>query len=274
MKRFYTLFLSLGLLAALAVPASGAVRNGVNITVDGLSIDSDLAYINDGGTTMIPLRLVVEAFGWNVDWDADTRTVIITSAPVLPEEPAPEKSPLVVLDPGHGGEYNGAEYGGIREKDLNLSIALQAARLLEAEGVTVEMTRRTDEDIDLYARTDFANALHADVFVSVHCNASVEYEDALGIYTCAYSEDSPGWPLAKQLHDAMIAASGAPDFDMEERPNLVVLRTAEMPAALVECGFMSTESELAMLVRPEHQAGLARGIADGVLAYLAQRPLS
>ena len=272
MKRFYTLFLTLGLLAALALPASGAVRDGVNITVDGVPIGSDMAYITDGGTTMVPLRLIAEALGCGVEWDADTRTVIITSAPV-PEEPedsTPEKSPLVVLDPGHGGEYNGAEYGGIREKDLNLSIALQAAQLLEEEGVTVEMTRRTDEDIDLYARTDFANDLKADIFVSVHCNANVEHDDALGIYTCAYSMDSPGWPLAEQLHDSMIAATGAADFEMEERPNLAVLRTSEMPAALVECGFMSTESELAMLVQPEYQARLARGIADGVLAYLAQ----
>lgn len=270
MKRFYTLFLALGLLAALAVPASGTVRNGVNITVNGVSIDSGTAYIDDSGTTMIPLRLAAEAFGWDVDWDAGTRTVIITSAPVLPEESVPEKSPLVVLDPGHGGEYPGAEYGGIKEKDLNLSIALQAAQLLEAEGIAVEMTRRADEDVDLYARTDFANALQADIFVSVHCNASVEYEDALGIYTCAYSKDSPGWSLAELLHDAMIAAAGAADFEMEERPNLAVLRTSEVPAALVECGFMSTESELAMLVQPEYQARLARGIADGILAYLAQ----
>lgn len=273
MKRFYILFLTLGLLMALAVPASGAVPSGVNIIVDGIPIDSDMAYINDSGTTMIPLRLAVEAFGWNVDWDADTRTVIISSDPVLPDDPASEASPLVVLDPGHGGEYNGAEYGGIKEKDLNLSIALQTARLLEAEGITVEMTRRTDEDVDLYARTDFANKLQADIFVSVHCNASVEHEDALGIYTCAYSKDSPGWPLAERLHDAMMAATGAPgapDFDMEERPNLVVLHSSEMPSALVECGFMSTESELAMLVQPEYQAKLARGIADGILAYLAQ----
>lgn len=271
MKRFYTLFLALGLLAALAVQASGTVQNGVNITVDGVPIDSSMAYINDSGSTMIPLRLAVEAFGWDVDWDAGTRTVIISTAPILPEEERiPERSPLVVLDPGHGGEYNGAEYGGIKEKDLNLSIALQAAQLLEAEGITVEMTRRADEDVDLYARTDFANALQADLFVSVHCNASVEKEDALGIYTCAYSEESPGWPLAKQLHDAMIAATGAADFEMAERPNLVVLHSAEMPSALVECGFMSTESELAMLVQPEYQAMLARGIADGILAYLAQ----
>ena len=270
MKRFYTLFLALGLLIALAVPASGAGRNSVNITVDGVPIDASQAYITDSGTTMVPLRLVMEAFGCGVDWDAGTRTVVITSDPAHPASPVPEKSPLGVLDPGHGGEANGAEYGGIREKDLNLSIAMQAARLLEAEGVTVEMTRRADEDVGLYARTDFANNLKADLFVSVHCNASVEHDDALGIYTCAYSANTPGWTLAALLHDAMIAATGAEDFEMEERPNLAVLRTSQMPAALVECGFMSTPSELARLVQPEYQAKLARGIADGVLAYLAQ----
>lgn len=294
MKRFYTLFLTLALLASLALPASGAAQGGVNITVDGVPVASDTAYISESGTTMVPLRLVAEALGCAVDWDPDTRTVLITTAPEVPEEPvapelpenpelpeapenpeepevlAPAKTPLVVIDPGHGGDFIGAEYGGIREKDLNLSIALQAAQFLEEAGIAVEMTRRTDEDIDLYARTEFANHLNADLFVSVHCNANVEHDDALGVYTCAYSQDGPGWPLAQLLHDAMIAATGAEDFNMEERPNLVVLRTSEMPAALVECGFMSTESELAMLARPEYQAMLARGIADGILAYLEQ----
>lgn len=274
MKRFYTLILTLGMLTALMIPASGAVENRVNITVNGTPINSDLAYITESGTTMIPLRLVMEALGCNVDWDASTRTVSITASqpqpPAQPEPALPEKTPLVVIDPGHGGESNGAEYGGFKEKDLNLSIALQTASLLESEGIAVRMTRMTDEDVDLYARTDFANELKADLFVSVHCNASTEYPDAEGIYTCAYQADTPGWTLAAILHDSMIAATGAPHFDIEERPNLAVLRTSEMPAALVECGFMSTETDLARLVQPEYQANLARGIADGILAYLAQ----
>ena len=266
MKRLYTLLLTLGLLLVLTLTASGA-GNGVRIFVNGAPLDAPASYISAGGTTMVPLRAIAEALGCTVAWDPATATVSISS---LPEDAAPDGSPLVVLDPGHGGDHNGAEYGGVKEKDLNLAIASKTASLLEAEGVTVRMTRSIDQDVDLYARSGLANTLGADLFVSVHCNASVEHDDALGIYTCAYSQGTESWQLAQILRETMLDATGAADFGMEERPNLAVLRTSLMPASLVECGFMSTESELALLVQPEYQAKLARGIADGILAYLAQ----
>lgn len=266
MKRLYTLLLTLGLLLVLTLTASGA-GNGVRIFVNGAPLDTPASYISAGGTTMVPLRAIAEALGCTVAWDPATATVSISS---LPEDAAPNGSPLVVLDPGHGGDHNGAEYGGVKEKDLNLAIASKTASLLEAEGVTVRMTRSIDQSVDLYARSGLANTLGADLFVSVHCNASVEHDDALGVYTCAYSQGTEGWQLAQILRETMLDATGAADFGMEERPNLAVLRTAQVPAALVECGFMSTPSELALLTQPEYQDKLARGIADGILACLAQ----
>ncbi len=266
MKRLYTLLLTLGLLLVLTLTASGA-GNGVRIFVNGSPLDAPASYISAGGTTMVPLRAIAEALGCTVAWDPATATVSISS---LPEDAAPNGSPLVVLDPGHGGDHNGAEYGGVKEKDLNLAIASKTASLLEAEGVTVRMTRSIDQSVDLYARSGLANTLGADLFVSVHCNASVEHDDALGVYTCAYSQGTEGWQLAQILRETMLDATGAADFGMEERPNLAVLRTAQVPAALVECGFMSTPSELALLTQPEYQDKLARGIADGILACLAQ----
>ena len=266
MKRLYTLLLTLGLLLVLTLTASGA-GNGVRIFVNGTPLDAPASYISAGGTTMVPLRAIAEALGCTVAWDPATATVSISS---LPEDAAPDGSPLVVLDPGHGGDHNGAEYGGVKEKDLNLAIASKTASLLEAEGVTVRMTRSIDQSVDLYARSGLANTLGADLFVSVHCNASVEHNDALGVYTCAYSQGTEGWQLAQILRETMLDATGAADFGMEERPNLAVLRTAQVPAALVECGFMSTPSELALLTQPEYQDKLARGIADGILACLAQ----
>lgn len=270
MKRFYMFILSFGLLLTLSLTASGANWDGVHILVDGEPLEAPTAYISADGLTMVPLRTVAEALGCEVTWDPAARTVSIASAPLPEVEEAPAYSALVVLDPGHGGEANGAEYGGAQEKDLNLAIAARTAELLEEAGVTVIMTRTDDSYVDLYERTDLANGLGADLFVSVHCNANLEHDDVTGIYTCSYSEGTRGWRLAQLLHQTMRAATGADDFGMEERPNLAVLRTSWMPAALVECGFMSTESELALLVQPEYQAKLAQGIADGILAYLAQ----
>ena len=259
MKRIYALLMALSLILLLSLSASGANQSGIRILVDGEALHAPASYISQDGTTMVPLRAVAEALGFEVAWDPATLTV--SSVPPSASE-EPRYSALVVLDPGHGGEANGAEYGGVKEKDLNLAIASQAAALLEEAGVTVLMTRTDDSYVDLYDRTALANGQKADLFVSVHCNANVEHDDVTGIYN--------GWRLAQLLHQTMGGATGAEDFGMEERPNLAVLRTSLMPAALVECGFMSTVSELEKLVQPAYQAQLARGIADGVLAYLAQ----
>ena len=269
MKRFYSILMTAAMLLALSLTASGMDRGGLRILVDGVPMDSSGAYITDSGTTMVPLRTVAEALGCDVGWDPETQTVSITS-PNPETAGAPQYSQLVVIDPGHGGSADGASYSGVMEKELNLSIACQAAELLERAGLTVLMTRTDDRDMGLYERTDLANGQEADLFVSVHCNASVDHNDALGIYTCSYSEGTEGWRLAENLYWTMQAATCASGFGMERRPDLAVLRTSRMPAALVECGFMSTEEELAMLVQPAYQAKLARGIAAGSLAYLAQ----
>lgn len=263
MKRLYSSLLGVCFILLLSLTAAGA--DNVTITVDGVPLDT-MAYISEEGKTMVPLRDLAQALGFSVSWDPQTRTVAVTSG----GEPEVQPAALVVIDPGHGGSANGATYEGVAEKDLNLSIAKQAAQLLEEAGLTVLMTRTSDQDVGLYDRIDLANGQGADLFVSVHCNANVEHDDVTGIYTCSHSQGTNGWRLAQLLHQTMRGATGAEDFGMEERPNLAVLRTSLMPAALVECGFMSTVSELEKLVQPAYQAQLARGIADGVLAYLAQ----
>ncbi len=271
LKQIYTLLTAAGLLLMLSLTASGANRSGVHIQVDGQHLEAPGAYISQEGATMVPLRAVAEALGCEVTWDPVTRTVSIVSPERPPEEEsAPQYDALVVLDPGHGGEANGAEYGGVKEKDLNLAIAKRAASLLSQAGIQVVMTRVDDADVGLYERSAIANEWEADLFVSVHCNANVDHDDVTGIYTCAYAQGTNGWRLAQLLHQTMREATGADDFGMEERPNLAVLRTSLMPAALVECGFMSTALELARLTDPAYQDQLAQGIADGVLAYLAQ----
>lgn len=265
MKKSYTPLLALCLLFFFTLTAAGYGGGGVAITLDGAPLDIEGAYISENGVTMVPLRSLAEALGYAVSWDASTRTASLTA----PRGQEPETSPTVVLDPGHGGESTGAVYGGVYEKDLNLAIAKLTAPLLEAEGVTVVMTRTGDWDVGLYDRTDLANGLGADLFVSIHCNASLTNLSATGIYTAAYSETSPGWLLAQTLRQTVMSATGAGDMGTEARPNLAVLRTAAMPAALVECGYMSTPEELSLLTWPDYQARLARGIADGILACLA-----
>lgn len=269
MRRIHTIFWTACLLLLLTVPAAGANRDAVDITLDGVPLETVEAWVEDG-TTVVPLRALAEALGLTVTWDPATRTAVLTSPGREPQLPAPAIDTLVVIDPGHGGVNPGARYGGADEKELNLSISLLVRDLLEEAGVRVVMTRETDVDVDLYDRTALANQLGADLFVSVHCNASRNNAEAMGIYTAAYQEETGGWSLAELLRQTMMDETGAGDMGTEPRPNLAVLRTSQMPAALVECGYMSTEAELALLTDPDYQAGLARGIARGVLTFLTQ----
>ena len=276
MKRLLTPLLILCALLTLTVLAAGADSRSVSINLDVAPLDMPEAYITQEGVTMVPLRVLAEALGFHVSWDSASRTASISrEAPEAvpeepPEEPKPPLSALVVLDPGHGGSASGAVYGGVAEKDLNLAIASQAARLLEEAGLTVLMTRRDDQDVSLYRRSGLANTYEADLFVSVHCNASLTNPEARGIYTAAADQQGEGWVLAEVLRQTMMAAAGAEDMGTEPRPNLAVLRTAQAPAALVECGYMSTPAELELLCQPDYQLQLAQGIAEGVLTYLAQ----
>ena len=263
-KKFAALLLAVCLTALLTLTAAGSYSRAVYILVNGVPLDTVAAYINEDGVTMIPLRDVVEALGLNVSWNQDSRTVSIVS------EYAEEHRPVVMLDPGHGGSSPGAIYGGVREKDLNLAIARKTREVLEEAGVMVLMTRTDDRDVALLERTELAAGWCADLFVSVHCNAKADDDpkDITGIYTCARGRDSDGWEMAGTLRRTMIDATGADNVGTFERPNLAVLRTATMPAALVECGYMSSPDELALLVQPAYQEKLARGIADGILATL------
>ena len=133
------------------------------------------------------------------------------------------------------------------------------------------MTRTGDSDLSLYARTDLARQRSADLFVSIHCNVSTTHPDAMGVYTAYHPQSAESRALADTLQSAVMSAAGAPDMGVEERPDLAVLRTAAMPAALVECGFMSTPAELHLLRSEDYQQRVAQGIADGILTYLREQ---
>lgn len=170
---------------------------------------------------------------------------------------------LVVLDPGHGGSAPGAIYGGVEEKDINLAVAqLVRALLEEQEGVEVLMTREGDEEIGLYERSNMANEAHADLFVSLHSNALENDSGYAGIMTFYWTRQSRS--AAGLVQDAVISATGAKDRGVRTEEYIVV-READMPAVLIEMGFMTCPEELARMTDPEYQAKLAQGIAQGIL---------
>ncbi|QPN58060.1 N-acetylmuramoyl-L-alanine amidase [Synechococcus sp. CBW1107] len=176
----------------------------------------------------------------------------------------------VVIDPGHGGPDPGAVgIGGLRETDVVLDISLQVARLLQAKGVQVLLTRTSEIDVDLPPRVSLANSSGANAFVSIHANAlSMARPDVNGIETF-YFQSSLSRALAAAIQSEVLAVSpGSPDRGVRTGRFFVIRRTV-MPAALVETGFVTGDIDSPRLATASHRQRLAQAISSGILRYLA-----
>lgn len=178
----------------------------------------------------------------------------------------------IVLDAGHGGKDQGTSYENVIEKDLTLEIAEKAQKILEDAGYRVGMVREDDTFVDLGERAEYANRRNAKVYVSIHCNSSEDGEGE-GIETY-YTEqkDETSQELAQAIQEHVIAQTEARDREVKAADYAVIVRT-EMPAALVEVGFLSDSSERELLQQEQYQNQLAEGIAAGVLEYFEAQNL-
>ncbi len=176
--------------------------------------------------------------------------------------------PLVVLDPGHGGDDPGAVGpDGLTEKSVNLDVAAAAAAGLDGKA-RVLLTRTGDDAVSLRARTDLANANRATVFVSVHANGSVDPK-AAGTETYSYPGSTLGALAASALQKQCVAALRRPDRGVKTA-NFFVLRETECPAALVETLFVTNPKEAALLADPAVRRKAGEAVAAGILDYLAR----
>lgn len=181
----------------------------------------------------------------------------------------------VVIDPGHGGPDPGAVgIAGLRETDVVLDVCLQIARLLQARGVQVLMTRTSEVDVDLPPRVALANSSGADLFVSVHANAlSMARPDVNGIETFYFEgAGAASRRLAGALQQQMLAISpGSPDRGVRTGRFFVIRRTV-MPSALVEMGFVTGELDSRRLADPNFRRRMALALSAGILNALQDRP--
>lgn len=170
----------------------------------------------------------------------------------------------VFLDAGHGGKDPGAVGNGMKEKDINLSVALKIGNILKNHGVNVGYSRTTDVFVELQDRAIMANNFGADVFVSIHCNA-FNNATAQGVETFSYPGSTNGAKLAKSIQDSIIASKLYTKDRGTKTANFAVLRLTKMPAALVELAFI-TNTQDAEILR-NRQDDLAVAIAKGILEH-------
>lgn len=171
---------------------------------------------------------------------------------------------VVVLDPGHGGRDRGTRWGGVSEKTITLNIAKKVEARLKARGISTALTRRTDTYRSLESRAAVANSFRRSAFVSIHCNADPRGA-ARGIET--FYSGQGGQRLACSIHNTLDARTSTPDRGIKFS-RFTVLRKTACPAALVECGFVSSPAERRLLTTGIYQDRVARAIADGIVRAL------
>lgn len=168
----------------------------------------------------------------------------------------------VIIDAGHGGPDYGATYEGRKEKDDNLKLALAVGKILEDNCVNVEYTRTSDVYNTPYEKAVMGNNSGADFFVSLHRNAVPTPNTSSGVETLVYDDNGLKARMARNINSEL-SQLGFINRGVIERPNLVVLRRTQMPAVLVEAGFIDNESDNELFDEKFDQ--IAQAIADGIL---------
>jgi len=302
-----------GLLKSVRVAQHNASTVRVVLDLDSIK-ESKVFTFSD------PFRIIVDIKGERRQEISATREVIEPAKPApaaekpkqqKPKEPfKPGRIRRIVVDPGHGGHDPGAmSPTGTREKDIVLQVGLKLAeKIREDLGIDTVMTRSTDVFIELQERTAIANRVGADLFVSVHANASLNH-NANGIETyylnlaktekvaqLAAKENGTSLEkvsmlqavlfdlmanyklndsahladeVQKALHKkALTAYPTVKNLGVKQGP-FYVLVGATMPSILVETAFVSNDRDEQKLKDPEYQDITAEGIMLGLKGYIS-----
>lgn len=201
------------------------------------------------------IKLIVKGIKPRPSVCADNKCIIL---------PRVNGKKLVVLDAGHGGSDYGAIREGINEKELNLDVTKRIEAILESKGVSVAMVRTKDETVSLEDRTIFSAKRSPDIFVSIHVNSSIKPEIS-GLETHYFHQES--LDLAQTVHSSLISHVKSKDRGLF-KSRFYVINHTDVPAILVEIGFISNEQERVELVSEQRKQQTAKAIAEGILKYL------
>lgn len=200
----------------------------------------------------------------------------LTAPRAMPKPPrklstTPLAKPLIVLDPGHGGNDEGAKSSTVMEKKITLTTAFLTKKHLEDLGYRVILTRSRDTYISLPGRANIANKNESDLFVSIHFNAA-KNSAAKGIEVFYYNQEkSKRTQYSRQLANNILyfLLDGTEAISRGvKKGNHHVTRETQMPAVMVEGGFITNPDERDHLKDRAYLDKIADGIAKGVDKYL------
>ena len=183
---------------------------------------------------------------------------------------------VVVIDAGHGGRAPGAIKQGVQEKDLNLGILLQLKALLDQNdrNIGVYYTRTEDNNPTFDQRAQLANKSNADLFISIHNNSTTDgtmssYHGTEVMYDEMKSEEGlSSKHLAEICLEETTAVTGSKNNGLTLGNSIYIIRSSQVPAALIEVGFMTNQEELDKLRSEEYQKQAAQGIYNAIMRAL------
>lgn len=167
----------------------------------------------------------------------------------------------IILDAGHGGRDGGASYQNRLEKEDNLNMTLAVGRLLEENGFDVVYTRQEDVYQTPFQKATTANELGGDLFVSIHRNSSGIPNQYQGVETLVYNNAGLPQIVAENINRELENV-GFINLGIDERPGLIVLNSTQMPAVLVEVGFLNSDADNQLF--DGRFEDTARAIATGI----------
>lgn len=198
-----------------------------------------------------------------------------TGRPFYQDQKSSLQGKIVVIDPGHGGSDTGAiGPHNVREKDVVLAISKELRNLLAGSGATVIMTRMTDTDVayagasdkeELAARVAIANDANADLFVSIHANAS---DDGAG-GTTTYAYDTETNRLAPLVQTNLVTQLNLYNRGVQQE-DFYVLKNTNMPSILTEAAFITESREERLLTNRNFDKQVALGIYNGIKQYFGR----
>lgn len=169
----------------------------------------------------------------------------------------------VFISAGHGGKDPGAIGNGLKEKDLNLAIAMACAKYLDTNNILVKLSRQTDENDPVAEEVAEANHFYADLAISFHNNAG----GGDGSETYYYADCEKGKELAKRLENASISL-GQNSRGIKGTKSLYFLNKTAMPAVLVETAFIDNAADISIIDNKEKQAAFGRVYGEAILSYI------
>lgn len=196
----------------------------------------------------------------------------------------PLSNKIIVIDPGHGGIDGGTNRGDILEKNINLEVGLKLKDLLTKKGATVVMTRETDISLDdrivgngsrhredLNTRARIINENNADVYLSIHVNAS-KNEKKMGPIVFFHEDSEVGKILAEHMQEYLnnISTYKKKDFDINHNimsGSYFIAANTTAPGIIIEMGFITNETDRKILLDADHQDEIVEQITKGIISY-------